>query len=671
MTFDPLVPRPIDLPTAVPLDADADLTALDDAKILAAPDDPALWPAWRERLHAWRADARRRHAYDDAAYRRPGAAWAAGCHAVAQVWLWDELLYDAAAHRFTPERFLADAERLGGLDAVVLWHAYPVIGLDDRNQWDHYRDVPGLPALVDALHDAGLRVFVDYNPWDTGTRRGADDATELAALVADLRADGVFLDTLRKADPELVARLEEARPGLVLEGESRLATERVADHALSWAQFFADSDVPGVLRAHWYERRHMQHHVRRWHRDHSAELQSAWLNGVGVMVWEVVFGVWVGWNPRDAGTVRRVLAVQRAAGDLLRDGEWTPLAPLRTDARGVYASSFARDGLTLWTLVNRSGADAVGPVLEPSGGRVVDLLTGEDTDAVGTTVVPGRGVAALLHLAPGTDEPAWLPALRERARSGALAHDPDAAFPHRVARRVAPAAPVGVPRDPGAGAPADAVVVPAGDWVLTVRYRARETGMYQGAPYVDEWKPLPPRLHDPRTLQREGTAPHPVAVARSEVSNAEFAAFLAATGYRPAVGHRFLAHWSDGRPVPGTEDQPVTHVDLDDARAYCAWRGGRLPTEDEWQLAGQTGGFAHRSPRVWSWTESEHTDGRTRFVMLKGGSDHRSEGSEWYADGGPQPPEVSFKLLLPGLGVGRSPSTGFRCAWDLTGEAAR
>ncbi|GIG24331.1 SUMF1/EgtB/PvdO family nonheme iron enzyme [Cellulomonas denverensis] len=654
MTFDPLVPRPIDLPTPVPLDPDADLAALDDAKIFAAPDDPALLPAWRERLHAWRADARRRHGYDDVAYRRPGGLWAAGCHTVAQVWLWDELLYDADAHRFTPERFLADAERFGGLDAVVLWHAYPVIGIDDRNQWDHYRDVPGIGDLVSDLHAAGLRVFVDYNPWDTGTRRGADDATELAALVADLGADGVFLDTLRKADPDLVDRLERARPGLVLEGESKLATERIADHTASWAQFFADSPVPGVLRAHWFERRHMQHHVRRWHRDHSEELQSAWLNGVGVMVWEVVFGVWVGWSRRDAATLRRMLAVQRAAGDLLRTGEWTPLAALAPDAApGLYASSFALDGVTLWTVVNRAGTDARGPVLPERPGRVIDLLTGTEPGA--DVVVPARGVAALLHLEPGTAEPDWVAGVMAAARAGDLRHDPDAAFQHRLARRVGAPDPAPVARSE---VPADAVLVPAGDWVLTVRYRARETGMYQGAPYVDEWKPLPPRLHDARTLQRDGHLPRPVAVARTEVTRAEFASFVAATGYRPAVGHRFLAGSQ-------ADDAPVTQVDLADARAYCAWRGGRLPTEDEWQLAGQTGGLHRGRPVVWNWTESEHTDGRTRFVMLKGGADHRSEGSEWYVDGGPQPPEVSLKFLLPGLGVARSTSIGFRCAWDL------
>src|SRR5439155_3367728 len=185
------VPRPIDLPTAV----DGEL---DGAKIIAAPDDPAAWPRWRERLAAWREEARARIDYSGSLYARPELAWTQSCFSVALVWLWDELLYDFEAERFTPERLLEEVRReFGGFDGVVLWHAYPWIGIDDRNQFDWYRDVPGLPELVTALRAAGVRVFVDYNPWDVGTRREpVDDARAVVTVAERLDADGVFLDPM-------------------------------------------------------------------------------------------------------------------------------------------------------------------------------------------------------------------------------------------------------------------------------------------------------------------------------------------------------------------------------------------------------------------------------------------------------------------------------------------
>lgn len=640
--FDPLHPRELDLPVAVPLDVDLSTgdaaLALDDAKIFAAPTDAADIPRWREQLAAWRRGARIRHG-EPTRYDDPASRWASSCFTVAQVWLWDELFFDFETQRFTPDAFLDDARtRFGGLDGVVLWHAYPVIGIDDRNQWDFY-DVPGLADAAAALRAAGVAVFLDYNPWDTGTRRSGDDAVELAATVRRLGADGVFLDTLKKADPELVAALDAARRGIGLEGESKLATERIADHTLSWAQWFADSETPGVLRAHWFERRHMQHHIRRWHRDHAAELRSAWLNGVGVMVWEVVFGAWVGWNDTDAATLRRMLPVQRGLHRWLVDGEWTPLAVAEGPLVG---SMFELDGVTLLVLANTSEADAT----HVPGDGWSGLHAGDTAEQI---IVPAGGIAAAVHVAPGAVRPDEFAAVR-----AALVDEvavPDASFPHRRAQRLFAPQWSG-PVSPAKAASPPTVTVPAGEHTITVRFRMRETGMYDGAPYVDEWKPLPPRLHDQRTLERSISLPRSVQVATTEVSEAEFASFLDAIGESAAARD---------------PERPATNVTFTRAREYAAWAGGRLPTEDEWQLAAGMPGFTRRTPEVWNWTESEHSDGRTRFVMLKGGSTHRSDGSDWYFDGGVKPAEFSAKLLLPGLGQDASRSIGFRICREVAG----
>ncbi|GAB3831804.1 SUMF1/EgtB/PvdO family nonheme iron enzyme [Kribbella italica] len=662
--MNPLEPRPIDLPAKVDLGLRADLSFLDDAKILGAPEDPADLPRWRGKLAEWLMGAYGRTAYDGGShYEEPGREWTQTAYSVALVWLWDDQLYDVATGSFTPAKFVQHGvDDFGGYDAVVLWHAYPVIGIDSRNQFDFYRDVPGLKQLVDDLHGLGLKVFFDYNPWDVGTRRAdGPDAEEFAALVADFGADGAFLDTLKEGDPAFTRALNAVNPAIAFEGESRLPLARISDHALSWAQWFADTRAPGVLRAHLFERRHMMHHTRRWNRDHSDELQSAWVNGVGILIWESVFGAWVGWNARDRATLRRMVAAQRAFSPVLINGDWIPLTPEIPDKareHGVFGSRFELADVTFWTLINRDDEDFDGVVLrsEDQVGDWYDVTSGvpitADDDGV-RLVVPGRGVAGIVRV--GATAGATCRATARRLGTMSRPHVKDAAFPVAPGRLIPPPMPV------GEASFGPVVVVPAGERSLVVRHRRRETGLYDTAPYVEEWKPLPPRLHDQQTLQRDVSLAE-VSVAVREVTNGEYSEFLKASGYQPLVANRFLAHWVDGAPVAGTLDEPVTYVDLADARAYAEWAGGRLPTEDEWQVAASLVGFTRREPLVWNWTESEHRDGRSRFSILKGGSFYRAEGSDWYSDGGPQEPEVSFKLVLTGGGLDRSETIGFRCA---------
>lgn len=571
----------------MPLDQSLDrleALALDGAKIFAAPDDPADWPAWRATLARWREEA---HAgYDGSAYER--LRWPSGCFSVALLWLWDELLFDHGAERFTPERLLEEAEReFGGYDAVVLWHAYPVLGLDERNQFDFYRDVPGIRELVAHFQQRGVRVFVNYNPWDAGTRREPrDDAEAVAEIVRWLGVDGVFLDTMKEALPGLV----EALPGMAFEGESTLPLARIADHHLSWAQWFADSSVPGVIRARWFEQRHMLHHTRRWNRDHSEELRSAWLNGVGMLVWENVFGSWVGWSERDRATLRGMLAVQREHVELLTHGDWTPLAAHSDDLR-VVGSHWRRDGEELWALANRSTELFDGELA--LGGRTVAL----SLPPLGLAAVTGEGVLVI--------------------GGGSAVH------PARPVVRVE------APRVEAASVPDGMVAVEP--QATVARFRRRETGIYGRVPYVEEWKPLPPRLHDLVEVERPAPRGH-FAIAVHEVA--------------------------------GPDGTPLTGLSLAEARAHAVRAGARLPTEDEWQVAAEAGLLERLEPLVWNWTESEHTDGRTRFAILKGGSAFRADGSEWYVDGGPQPPEFSLQLLLAGP-LQRSPRIGFRLAVDL------
>ena len=80
-----------------------------------------------------------------------------------------------------------------------------------------------------------------------------------------------------------------------------------------------------------------------------------------------------------------------------------------------------------------------------------------------------------------------------------------------------------------------------------------------------------------------------------EVSNAQFAAFLNAMGNQREGGSYWLddsansanIHQQSGswQAKAGFDDHPVVEVSWYGAKAYCAWRGGRLPSEAEWERA--------------------------------------------------------------------------------------
>lgn len=679
-----------------------------DKDIIPAPSEASQWPAFRARLNAWRDETRRRLRYDDALYRRPEFAWAASSFACCFLMLCDERVLDAGAGAYTIESFL-DHGRLefGGYDSLVLWHAYPRIGLDERNQFDFYRDLPGglagLRDLSRRCHARGVRVFIDYNPWDTGTRREASsDLDVLVEIVAAIEADGIFLDTMNRGAAEFRARLDAARAGVILEGEGALPLENVHDHHASWAQWFADSDVPGVLRNKWFERRHLQHQIRRWDRDHTGELHTAWMNGSGTMVWENVFGSWIGWNARDRSILRALLPVQRRFASVFAGERWTPLVP--TLQPGVFASLWEADGLRLWTLVNRRNEAVAGGLIEIDaipGEAVFNLMTGEPVPppaSAGKLVIAGaippRGIGGVVAGQPGVLGADWDTFLEQQRRTHERANFDPATPPRRTRLVIA---------DPTARAdrvPSDMVEVPAATLELTIEMRNRECGHYDSVP------PPGHRLADSyrfsTTTFRRRVEFERFAIDLTPVTNAMFAEFLESTNWRPKHRTNFLKHWRDGKPPAGREDHPVVYVDLDDVRAYARWAGKRLPTEEEWQYAaqgadgraypwgndmqpgrcndGQTGGTTPvrafpmgRSPfgcydlcgNVWHWTESERSDGRTRFCIIRGGAFFAARGSNWYVDGGPRPVHFATKFLRVWAGLDRCGTIGFRCVKDL------
>lgn len=108
--------------------------------------------------------------------------------------------------------------------------------------------------------------------------------------------------------------------------------------------------------------------------------------------------------------------------------------------------------------------------------------------------------------------------------------------------------------------------------------------------------------------QIQASPPHSVTVKsfsmdKTEVTNAEYAEFIAATG------HRAPEHWNGGKPLSDILNLPVVAVSLDDAKSFAKWRSERdgieyrLPTEKEWEFAARNGASANTYPWGNAWAE--------------------------------------------------------------------
>jgi len=691
--------------------------------IMPAPDDPALWPLWRDWLAQWREDQRKALNYDDKYYRAKEFAWIPSNLVSTKIMSWEMFFLDPETGEYTVEKFLDYGEKeYGGFDQVLLWQAYPRIGFDERNQFDFYRDLPGgfegLREVVKVCHEKGVKVFINYNPWDRGTRResGFDEDMDknadeyellemdkklLIETVKSIDADGIYLDTWFGGPPELRNAMDDLRPGLALQTELAVAMKDVATHHMSWGQskpwktwLFKDSHAPGVVRNKWFERRHVVYPTNRWKDDRTGNLQTSWMNGTGTLVWENRFGCWNGWSPRDRSILRSMIPIQRRYIALFAGEEWTPLVEKQGD--DVFASLWEGSDLKLWTLVNRADKPYRGELLTVShtqGTRYFDLIKGTEAQAEikgGFARFNGSidakwigGLIAVSEKAVTKDFERFLQKQAEvfSRRSHNTSYPQGKGFATPITRTSK------YDKDsmPQAMAAIDAA-----------RVKIEVALSDDGRPAGFHWK-------TPTERDLELSA---YAIDLTPVTNKQYAQFLKDSGYKPRHDENFLKHWTDGKVPAGKEDHPVVYVDLDDARAYARWAGKRLPTEEEWQYAAQgpkhlkytwgrkmksnvcndgqrskgtTSVYAFpegRSPfgcydmcgNTWEWTESERSnEGRTRFCYIRGGSFYKAKGSDWYTIDGPQPCNSAAKFLLVWPGLDRCSTIGFRCVVDLSG----
>jgi iron(II)-dependent oxidoreductase len=673
---------------------------------IPGPPAPADFSAWLNDIQHWRDERRIRIGYSGKEYERPELAWSQRDFIQPQMMIEDRYFYDPVAGKYTVDRYLDDLDkRYGGIDSVLIWPVYPNVGIDNRNQHDLTRDmpggIPGLRQMIADFHRRGVRVLFPVMPWDQGTRdEGAPNWVAMARLMADIGADGVNGDTFNGMPRAFRDASDASGKPLVLEPEVyKSDEERLAWNNQSWG-YWEYTFVPSISKLKWLEPRHMVNVCRRWGRDKTDDLQYAFFNGVGYESWENIWGIWNQITPRDAEALRRVSRIERQFANLWTSPEWEPHTP--TLQYGAFASRFSRGGQTFWTVVNRNEYHLAGREIDvphAAGTRYYDIWHGVPLDpelrgdrAILSFEMEPHGFGGVLALATAQD------AALEKflADTRLLARTPLSAYSHEWTFLPQQMAEIG-PTAPARDAPPGMVRIPAAKFEFRVSGIEIEGDNDIGVDVQYPWEDAP-RRHHLKTLDIKSFC-----IDRHPVTNAEFKKFLNATRYHPADDHHFLKDWSNGSYPEGWANKPVTWVSLEDARAYAQWAGKRLPHEWEWQYAaqgadgrtypwsGQWDAAAVPAPdmrrimrgpddvnahprgaspfgvedlvgNVWQWTD-EYRDEHTRAAILRGGSYYQPQGSHWYF---PQAYKLNEhgKYLLMSPGKDRSGAVGFRCVVD-------
>ena len=688
------------------------------------PCTPVTHQLWLADITHWRTERRIRIGYDPTRYELPALKWTQSSFMQPQMMVHDRYFYDPVTGKYTVDRYLDDLEkRYGGIDAVLIWATYPNMGIDDRNQHDMVRSMPGgiegLKQMVADFHRRGVRVLVPMMMWDQGTRDpGASWPDAIAQFMKEINADGINGDTQDGVPLAFTLAADKVGHPLVFEPEGGPSDEALAWNVLTWGQYKFQF-VPTVDKYRWLEPRHQVNIQGRWNRDKTDDLQFAFFNGEGWESWENVWGIWNGVTPRDGEATRRIAAIERAVAPFLTSQEWEPFYPMHF--YGVFTSRWPLGDQTVWTVVNRNEYNVSGRMMTvryKEAMRYFDLYHGielqpvrEGDQSVLLFSAEAHGYGAIL--ATAGEPSAVIQALL--AKMKVMTEKPLASYSHQWEPLTQKLVEIKATKASNT-TPEGMIRIEGGEFLFKVQGIEIEGGDDIGVDVQYPWEDAPRRFHV-HTL-----AIKPFYMDKYPVTNAKFKKFLDASHYHPKDDLNFLKDWKGGSYPESWANKPVTWVSLEDARAYSDWAGKRLPHEWEWQYAAQGSdgrtypwgncefsaaqfdgatqlcplrtdpqdapapipdkgrvmlaasdvdahpkgaspfGVMDMVGNVWQWTD-EYTDEHTRSAILRGGSHYQPQGSIWYF---PQAysNDQHGKLLLMAPGYDRSAGLGFRCVKD-------
>lgn len=581
--------------------------------------------------------------FDDSLFQRKDLEWIRHTYVMHLMMAWDKFYYDSSDKKFHLDEFLKRGKKLyGGDDAIALWPTWPTLGVDQRNQFDMFRDLPGglsqIRKMSEQSRAMGTAFFICYNPWDESSRTEGH-MTGLADIIKNTGADGVVLDTKGSSSVELQESADGVRKGVIMYSEG-MAVPKDMQGIVSGRVHNALYNAPMLNMNKFIKPEFAIYRVAELFKEPiKREFATSFFNGYGTEINIFAPGQpdWVEEQYKYLGRTSRIL---RENTFNFTSKNYTPLIPVTTD--NIFANKWEFGNKVIYTIYSLLPEGYKGLLFEvkPAENRhFVDLWHHKELKPVqkdgkyfveaeansfnksdlgtnnegevdciadfpvllssslesdmlsvsasqGTVIKIWAGAPDYakkpLELKPGTHQLSLLKSFgRFEGKFIIQLFDKDILIDENIAEIKA-----GTPRlatttgkTAKTGTTVGMIKIPAGE------FQFKPTNGDEFIPY--------PKYNDGKTYQMNSFL-----MDKFPVTNAEFKSFMDKTGYKPTDKVNFLKHWLNGKISKAQEKQPVIYISYEDAQAYAKWAGKRLPSELEWQYAAQTPDL-----REWPWSK--------------------------------------------------------------------
>ncbi len=706
--------------------------------------------------------------FDNSLYERQDLQWVRHAYVSTILMNWNSSYYNYQDGKFHIADYIKKGKQLyGGDDFIAIWPTWPTLGLDQRNQFDLFRDLPGglnkIKNIANQSRASGTRLFVCYNPWDESTR-GENHFEGITNLIAGTSADGVVLDTKGESSRALQNAADKVRPGVIMYSEGMAVPKDMpgivsgrVHNALYYPPMLNLNKLIKPEFAIFRVAEIFKEPIQR-------EFATSFFNGYGteLNIMEPGRPIWVDEQYRYLGRTSRIL---RENTNNFVGPDFCPLIETTTENIWVNAWPLPEKNIyTVYSLLPEGYKDYLFKVTPKEGFHFVDLwhhkmlqpqkmngdwLIEAETNAfhkkyLGTNnegevdciaqlpsllLITRKGDLLTLNKPlKGNEIKVWagLPSYEKEPLvvkqgtieisllkyfgtyegdfivqlfdNGILLDETIVTLNVAEPRRISSIQKT----NPANSVPAAMVLIPKGS------FRFKST-------HGDDFIPYPKQ--DEETINEMPS----FYMDKFPVTNAQWAVFIKASGYRPTDTINYLKHWINGKIPKGLEKYPVVNLSFEDAKAYASWAGKRLPTEIEWQYAAQTKegnewpweqlvpvkrkeevitqtltvssiegidsslcntgngslypvgkyskgenayGLQDLTGCVWQFTNDLYQCGNYQYIMMKGGSFFKPSSSWWYVQSGPRELHYRQFLLRVSQGFERNATVGFRCVQD-------